>query len=38
LNQVPADLGHIKFVTGGLEKASRLLALLNRLRIEGIEE
>jgi transglutaminase-like putative cysteine protease len=36
-DQLPADLGHIKFVEGGLKEQMRIGALLGRLSIEPIQ-
>ncbi len=37
-NQIPADLGHLKFIQGGLEEQVRIGSLLGRLKIEVLEQ
>ena len=35
--QFPADLGHIRFVAGGLERQTALMSLMGRLTVEIVE-
>jgi hypothetical protein len=37
LGQWPADAAHIRLLTGGLDKQLRLVSVMGKLRIEGIE-
>ena len=34
-DQIPADVGHVRFVTGGLSKQIEMLSVMGRLRIDG---
>lgn len=37
LGQVPADATHIRFLTGGLDKQSKMVTLIGRLKVNVIE-
>lgn len=37
LGQFPADASHIRLITGDIDKQGRLMALLGKIKLEGIE-
>ena len=37
LGQFPADAGHIRLITGDLDRQVQVLPVINKIRIEGLE-
>jgi transglutaminase-like putative cysteine protease len=36
LGQFPADASHIRLLTGGIDKQSRILSVVGKIKVEGI--